>query len=118
MAISSIGNSGPPPSATPQAGGAAPVPVRTEALPTPAPAPTPPPSREAVEKAIESVKKVIEPAVANNLEFAVDKETGKTVVSVTDAETGEMIRQIPSKELIEIAKSLDKLQGLLLRQEA
>jgi uncharacterized FlaG/YvyC family protein len=29
-----------------------------------------------------------------------------------------MIRQIPSKELLEIARSLDKMQGMLLQQKA
>jgi len=40
------------------------------------------------------------------------------VVRVLDDATKEVIRQIPSEEALEIAKALDKLQGVLLRQEA
>ena len=42
----------------------------------------------------------------------------QTVVRVIDKQTGEVIRQMPSKELLEIAKSLDRLQGLLVRNSA
>jgi flagellar protein FlaG len=67
--------------------------------------------------ALDELKKVAE-AAGNNLNFSVDEETGKTVVRVTDKETGDLIRQIPSEELLAISHSLGKLQGLLLRQEA
>ncbi|MBL8491536.1 MAG: flagellar protein FlaG, partial [Rhodocyclaceae bacterium] len=42
----------------------------------------------------------------------------KTVVKVVDGQTGKMIRQIPSEELLAIAESIDRMQGLLLRQKA
>ena len=34
------------------------------------------------------------------------------------AYTNEVIRQIPSEEMLEIAKALDRLQGLLVKQKA
>jgi len=115
MAINPIGSSGLAPTpAAPRPTGSAPSSVRVDAAPSPAPQP----SQEQVQQAIESVKRTVEPAVSNSLEFSIDNDTGKTIVSVTDAKTGEMIRQIPSKELLEIAKSLDRMQGLLLRQKA
>jgi flagellar protein FlaG len=40
------------------------------------------------------------------------------VVKVTDTETDKVIKQIPSKEALELAKALDKLRGLLVKQEA
>ena len=56
---------------------------------------------------------------SRNLEFSVDEAAvGKTVVKVVDRETGDMIRQIPSEEALAIAKALDQLQGLLIRQKA
>ena len=39
-------------------------------------------------------------------------------MKVVDASTDEVIRQIPSEEIISIAKALDKLQGLLVEQKA
>jgi len=40
------------------------------------------------------------------------------VVKVVDKETKEVIRQMPSKEVVELAKALDKLQGLMIKQTA
>lgn len=56
--------------------------------------------------------------MARDLLFSIDNDTGKTVVKVVDSVTDKVIRQIPSEELIAIAKALDKFQGLLLKQEA
>jgi flagellar protein FlaG len=120
MAINTIGSSGAPNAASlPGAPQGAPAPAAAKAS---AVAPGPPssqqPNPEQVKMAVESMKQVIEASQPNSLQFSIDNETGKTVVSVTDAQTGEMIRQIPSKELLEIARSIDKMQGMLLRQKA
>ncbi|MFD2272939.1 flagellar protein FlaG [Undibacterium arcticum] len=39
------------------------------------------------------------------------------MVKVVDQRTQEVIRQMPSPEALEIAKALDKMQGLLIRQK-
>ncbi len=41
-----------------------------------------------------------------SLEFSVDKDAGQIVINVKDKETDEVIRQIPSKEVLELAKNL------------
>lgn len=56
--------------------------------------------------------------MSNNLQFTVDDETGLDVVKVVDIETKEVIRQFPSEEVLAIAKALDQLQGLLVRDKA
>ncbi len=76
------------------------------------------PTREQVQKAIEEVRKSVSQSVSNNLQFSMDEDTGKTIVRVTDIQTGELIRQIPSQEMVELAKALDRMQGALLRQQA
>jgi flagellar protein FlaG len=85
-------------------------------VPEPAPQQQPP-QPEQVQKAVESMKQLIEAKAPNSLAFSIDDSTGKTVVRITDAQTGEMIRQIPSEEMLEIARSLDRMQGMLLRAE-
>lgn len=75
------------------------------------------PSHDQLQQAVEQMRQAIQ-ARNNNLQFSVDKETGKTVVRVVDAQNGETIRQIPSEEALALSKSLDKLQGLLLSQKA
>lgn len=57
-------------------------------------------------------------ALGNNLQFMVDTETSMNIVRVVDSSTKETIRQFPSEETLAIAKALDKLQGLLIREQA
>lgn len=77
----------------------------------------PPPALEDVQKAMEEVRKVVAP-VAESLQFSIDADSGRTVVKIMDASTDEVIRQIPSEEVLAMAKALDKLQGLLIKQKA
>ena len=52
------------------------------------------------------------------LQFSVDDDTGKTVLRVTDAESGTLLRQIPGDEALAMARILDRSQGMLIRQKA
>lgn len=73
--------------------------------------------RQKVKQAVEQVNKAV-PSFSHNLQFSVDEDTNKNIVRVVDTESGELIRQIPAQEIIEIAKALDKLQGMIIRQKA
>ena len=73
--------------------------------------------REQLESAVKAVKDFIQP-MTGSLEFTLDEESGETVIKITDPSTKELIRQIPSKEMLEIAQALDRLQGLLVKQMA
>ena len=74
---------------------------------------TPPELDQAVKAVNEFVR------IANSsLEFSVDEETGIELVRVIDKETEEVIRQIPSEEIVAIAKALNSLKGLLIHQKA
>lgn len=50
------------------------------------------------------------------VQFEFDKEADTMVVKVVDVESGELIRQMPSEEVVRISKALGKLQGLLVHQ--
>jgi len=45
----------------------------------------------------------------DTLRFRVDKDSGKTVAEIVDP-GGEVLRQMPTEEALELAKSLEKLQ--------
>lgn len=45
-------------------------------------------------------------SVQRDLAFNVDEDSGRTVISVIDSESGELIRQIPSEDLLAIATHL------------
>jgi flagellar protein FlaG len=122
MAIQSVGNFGtgsPLPAAPPQGNAVgAPSPVVSPEVRLQAPPAQPTPDRAQLEQVINEFKQLVKPMVSNGLNFSIDDSTGKTIVRITDGETGEMIRQIPSEEMMEIARSIDRMQGMLLRQEA
>ena len=96
--------------------------VRTVAAPSTAPASTStsnaPADRKQLEEAVSKMSSTINITEPPQLEFSIDEATDRTIVRVTDATTGELIRQLPSEEALAIAESLDKMQGLLLRQQA
>ncbi len=48
------------------------------------------------------------------LQFSVDSATSSTVVRVIDSETKELIRQIPSEEILTISRRLEVATGLLV----
>lgn len=73
--------------------------------------------KQELEAAVKAVKDFTRP-MTGNLEFTLDDQTGITVIKVTDATTNELIRQIPSEEMLEIARALDKIKGLLVYQKA
>ncbi len=76
------------------------------------------PSAEELEDAVKTLNQSMR---ANNssLAFSVDQDTQQTVVSVLDSQTGEVIKQFPSKEAIAISKAIGEIQqGLLLKQKA
>lgn len=76
------------------------------------------PSAEELENAVKTLNQSMK---ANNssLAFSVDQDTQQTVVSVLDSQTGEVIKQFPSKEAIAISKAIGEIQqGLLLKQKA
>lgn len=53
-------------------------------------------------------------SVGRALEFRVDEATGRTVITVRITATGEVIRQIPNEEVLELAKHIDTGSSALL----
>lgn len=75
------------------------------------------PSRKELDAAVKKINESMPPS-ARSLEFSVDDESKQTVVKVIDLSTKEVVRQIPTAEALEIAKSLDKAMGRLISQKA
>lgn len=46
-----------------------------------------------------------------NLNFSFDNEAQRSIVKVTDSETGELIRQIPSEEVLRLSERIKNLQS-------
>jgi flagellar protein FlaG len=66
---------------------------------------------------IESVTRQIDSflrSMNKSLQFRVDESTGRMIVSICDAETGEVIRQVPGEDALRIAQSLEsRLSGMV-----
>lgn len=70
-----------------------------------------------VEQAINNINKSLQ-TQSQGLEFSIDPDSDRTVVKVVDQETRQVLRQMPTAEALEIAKALDKTQGMLIHNEA
>jgi flagellar protein FlaG len=78
----------------------------------------PEPSPEQVAEAVKNLNKSFKQS-NNGLEFSIDADSHQTIVKVVDIATNEVIRQIPSKDMMEMAKALESAQhGLLIQQKA
>ncbi len=76
--------------------------------------------QETVEKLTEAVDKINEMMQngKQTLTFQLDEESERMVIRVLDAQTKEVIRQIPSEETLKFAKYVDGLVGLIFNKKA
>lgn len=79
------------------------------------------PTPQQIQVAVGTINRAMQQS-NQSMQISVDFATRKPVVRLTDTATGELIRQIPSKEILAIARSIDEFlefqRGLLLNQEA
>ena len=75
------------------------------------------PSRDEVEDAVSRLSKFVAPN-QSEINFSVDESSGVRVVKIIDRNSNEVIRQMPSEEAVALARALDKLQGLLIKDKA
>ncbi|MGQ7818037.1 flagellar protein FlaG [Metapseudomonas furukawaii] len=73
--------------------------------------------REPIAAAASSIQEFVQ-SIRRNLNFDVDDSSGRVVVQVTDSESGEVIRQIPSEDALKLAESLSEMRSLLFKAEA
>ena len=62
-------------------------------------------SQEALEKVVSQLNSYIQ-NTQRDVDFSVDDSTGRVVVRVIDSESEEVIRQIPSEEMLAISRHL------------
>ncbi|WMW80487.1 flagellar protein FlaG [Undibacterium cyanobacteriorum] len=73
-------------------------------------------SEAEVRKTVEQLNQMMN--ANNGVNFKVDQGSGRMVIQVVDRETNTVVRQIPSKEIIEISKALEGKTGVLLKDKA
>ncbi len=74
--------------------------------------------RDALEAVVSKMSDHVQ-SIRRELSFSVEQETGELVIRVYDAETSELIRQIPNAEALDLSENFEKLPpGLLLKAQA
>lgn len=77
------------------------------------PVETAPPVAELSKTELQQAIDVVNQAVAleqRSLSFSIDDVSGRSVIKVIDFETEELIKQIPSEELLKVAQDIKRLQ--------
>jgi flagellar protein FlaG len=92
---------------------------RAPAAPVSEPAPAVDPQK--IQQATAALNRAMA-ALSADLEFSSDQESGVTVIRVMDTQTKQVIRQIPSEDVLTITHAIDdvihKMQGVLFKQKA
>lgn len=53
---------------------------------------------------------------SRNLNFSMDEATDRVVITVKNANTGEVVRQIPDATFLRVSHNLENLKGVLLNE--
>jgi flagellar protein FlaG len=79
-----------------------------------------PPSVEALRAELGESVQIVNERLAfrgQSLNIGVDQATGAVVVKISDDKTGEVVRQIPSEDMLRIARNIEALTGILVDQK-
>ena len=75
------------------------------------------PDLSRLSRAVANVQKNLGMIHDVNLQFKVHKPTGEVMVTVKDESTGEVIREIPPREILNLAAKIDAMVGLIFDQK-
>ncbi|MCQ4305612.1 flagellin [Stutzerimonas frequens] len=70
-----------------------------------------------VNEAVERIRTQVQ-TLQRDLNFSVDDSTGQVVVQVLDGDSGKVVRQIPSEDILRLAERLDEMRSLLFEAKA
>ena len=57
-------------------------------------------------------------SVRRDINFNLDEDSGRVVVNVTEAASGDVIRQLPSEEALRLSENLSEIRSLLFEAKA
>jgi flagellar protein FlaG len=69
---------------------------------------------------IEALVKDLNSALENvdgDYSVSVDSDTGMVIVRITDVETGEIVKQVPPQQVLDVSMSVEKIIGLLINDQ-
>ena len=57
------------------------------------------------------------PKASNSLSFSVDEVLNRPVSTVVDQKSGEVVRTLPSEEILRVVHNVDKMKGILFEDD-
>ncbi|GGE31619.1 hypothetical protein GCM10007421_01710 [Halopseudomonas oceani] len=73
--------------------------------------------REKLQAAVSDIQGFVQ-SVRRDINFNLDEDSGRVVINVTEATSGDVIRQIPSEEALRLAENLSEIRSVLFEAEA
>lgn len=70
-----------------------------------------------LQQSLEDINKVLA-GFSISVQFEIDPDYSELIVKVVDQHTGQLIRRMPTEEVVRMSKAMDNLKGLLFAQSA
>jgi flagellar protein FlaG len=76
------------------------------------------PSPDDLDAAIKGMQQILETATGRQLNFALNDRFKELIVRISDRKSGEVIKEFPSKEFMQLRERLNDLIGLFIDEKA
>jgi flagellar protein FlaG len=73
------------------------------------------PSAEEIHRDVEAINAQLE-SMNMSIQFSVDKGSKDMVIKIVDKNSGEVIRQIPSAEMLRLRENMTEMAGLIVKE--
>ena len=73
------------------------------------------PDAKQVQQSLDDINKVMA-SFSISVQFQIDPDYKELIVKVVDQDTGKLIRQMPTEDVVKMSKAMDNLKGLLFAQ--
>ncbi|MEH6797847.1 MAG: flagellar protein FlaG [Halopseudomonas sabulinigri] len=73
--------------------------------------------RDQLQTAVSDLQDFVQ-SVRRDINFNLDDESGRVVINVTEASSGDIIRQLPSEEALRLSENLSEIRSLLFEAKA
>ena len=73
------------------------------------------PSNDQLKQSVDDINKVLT-SFSISVQFQVDPDYKDLIVRIVDQDSGKLIRQMPTEDVVRMSKAMDNLKGLLFSQ--
>ena len=82
------------------------------------PDPDTPVNPDEVKAAAQQLQQVVKAATGRELDFALNDRFKELVVKISDRKSGEVVKEIPSKDMLKLRERLNDLIGMFINEKA